>query len=205
MPLYRTQVSWAADMAGGTLPPKDFITVTPWFNDHGPGTNPMTIAGDLCDVFAKSSTGWAPYNMQITTSVYLHVPGQLKDGPPVAKITKNAGVGATSACPREVAICLSFYAGQNQPGRRGRLFLPVCLSAATVTLGVRPDTTLRTKVVNIATALAAIGGVDVDWVVHSKKADASYAVTNAWCDDEWDTVRSRGLKPSARTLLTVAG
>ena len=44
-----------------------------------------------------------------------------------------------------------------------------------------------------------------NWVVWSQKLRKSQGgVSDVWCDDEWDTVRSRGLKATTRTTAKVA-
>jgi hypothetical protein len=43
----------------------------------------------------------------------------------------------------------------------------------------------------------------VAWVVWSRKDQVARPVTNYWCDDEWDTVRSRGLKAVTRQTGTI--
>jgi hypothetical protein len=41
------------------------------------------------------------------------------------------------------------------------------------------------------------------WVVYSRKTGGDAQVTNVWVDDEWDTVRSRGLRGTVRDLGTL--
>ena len=40
-------------------------------------------------------------------------------------------------------------------------------------------------------------------VVYSKALNQSFGISNFWVDNEWDTVRSRGLKADSRVLGTV--
>jgi len=42
-----------------------------------------------------------------------------------------------------------------------------------------------------------------NWVVFSRRNNASYGVSNIWADDEWDTVRTRGLRGTARSVGVV--
>lgn len=115
----------------------------------------------------------------------------------------NAGAPpAPSGSPRDVALCLSFYADRNLPRQRGRLYLPMCNN---VNLPSKPTATHMNKALAVATMLAAIGGVDIDWEVWSPTSNSGKKVTNAWVDNEWDTQRRRGLKATTRTSATVSG
>jgi len=134
MPLYKAIVTIPLDSGL----PADSAQMTPWFNDHGVGTDPANLAGQICDVFMKPSTGWISAAGEITTAMY-------------------------------------------------------------------PSATVMAAALQLATALSGVGGVDVDWVVHSHANDASYTVTNAWVDDEWDTQRRRGMRPTTRQLAAVSG
>src|SRR5256885_6677168 len=121
MPLYKAIVTIPLDSGL----PADSAQMTPWFNDHGVGTDPANLAGQICDVFMKPSTGWISAAGEITTAMYLHTPGVPTMGPPKAVVTHNKGLVKSSAGPREIALTLSFYGGQNVPRKRGRLYLPI--------------------------------------------------------------------------------
>jgi hypothetical protein len=41
------------------------------------------------------------------------------------------------------------------------------------------------------------------WTVFSPTHGTDAQVTDIWADDEWDTIRSRGLKPSSRQTAKV--
>lgn len=202
MPLYKCIVAIPAD----TSLPKDRILLSPWFNDHGLTTDPASIAGQVVDVFA-GPTAWLKQSIEATCTVYQHTPGTPTFGPPVASVTRYPGTVRASNCPRDVALCLSFYAGTNVKRRRGRLYLPISIrtGAGTDIAFARPSASLRTEAAALGTALSAVGGADVDWVVHSTVDDASYKVTNVWVDDEWDTQRRRGLTATTRSALSVSG
>jgi hypothetical protein len=62
-----------------------------------------------------------------------------------------------------------------------------------------------TKVMALGPIFANLGGSDVDWIVWSRKNHTATKVQNYWVDDEWDTVRSRGLKRSTRQVATTSG
>jgi len=196
MPLYRMQCSYAAD---STLA-RDYMVNTLWFNDQGVGTDPANLCNDLAVIW---NTLFGTPAREINVRAYLHNPGTPQDGPPVAVKTLNPGAAPTTGVMREIALCLSFYAGQNRARRRGRIYVPPFIFGTT--FPVRPLPALRTTVLNLADSFSSLGGVDVDWVVHSRAEDASFKVTNAWVDDEWDVQRRRGLRSTTRTEKAVSG
>jgi hypothetical protein len=118
--------------------------------------------------------------------------------------TKNATGQSASGNPRELAICLSFYADRNIPRHRGRLYFPAPIVAGS-SLSVRPSSIAMNAVAAFVPVFAGLGGVDVDWVVWSEKDRTARKVTNWWVDDEWDVVRSRGLRPTTRLTGSTSG
>lgn len=193
---YRAQCEFQLD----TLEPKDVIAINPCFRDQGASSNPDGLATDLLALLNTWQQRGAPgirvklYDLQGTKPVY-----------PAAE-KKNAawgGAPVSSNVVREVALCLSFYGTQNVKRHRGRLYIPLTL------FGSAPSTyataTMMTKVMSLGPLFAALGGVDVDWIVWSKLDNAARKVEHYWCDDSWDTVRSRGLKSSTRQTATTSG
>lgn len=192
MPIYRLQVAWTADTAF----PRDKLVITPHFNDVGITTDPDS----LCEDLATALNTWDTTPTELTVKAY-----DVAAAPPsfpVGSAVRNVGVVGLTDWPREVAVCLSYYSGQNVPRKRGRLFIPVgvCGSAN----AVRPSTTLMTKVAGLAPIFADLGGTDVDWVVYSRTTSQAHPVSNWWVDDEWDTVRSRGMRPTTRQVGTLS-
>lgn len=145
----------------------------------------------------------------------------LSDGEPRTPFltdTFTLSVGTGVAHPNECAICLSYRAdlvsGANPARRRGRIYLgPIDGDAGSVGAGdVRVSAGTLTSISNAAAALAGATITDsVGWVVFSPTTagpapwsegtlDASsYPVTAGFVDNSFDTVRSRGLLPTART------
>jgi hypothetical protein len=117
---------------------------------------------------------------------------------PLSTVIENANLFAASSAPREVALCLSFFSGQNVKRRRGRLYLPVSWLGAGATLGVRPSSPVITKCMALGPILSDLGGLGEDWSVYSKVDGTARAVTNYWCDNEWDIQRRRGLRGTSR-------
>lgn len=195
MPKYKLQVSVAAD----SVLPRDRLVNTFHVDDHGITSDPAKLALDTANIW-KNSWMEGSAAREILVKVY-----EIGPAPqfPKAEAVLHKGVAATSAFPREIALCLSFYATRNLPRQRGRMYLP--LAATTWSPGVRPTQTIRDRAIALGQAISGLGGADVDWIVWSKVAQAGLKVTNLWCDDEWDTVRRRGLKAVERTQAATSG
>lgn len=172
---------------------RDVFVNTLYFEDIGTSDLDGT-AHDLAQIYQDF---WFNSPREIRVKVY--DVGVGPSGPPKGEAVINLGTTPASVIPREVAICLSFYAAPSTPRRRGRVYLP--MPGSGLTLGVRPSTTVLEKATTLAGKFAALGGADVSWNVHSQTTGEDNEVTHAWCDDEWDTVRSRGLRPTTRSLV----
>jgi hypothetical protein len=196
---YRAQCIFSLD---STLP-RDQLVINPCFLDHGVTSNPSNLASDL----ATALEGWYGTASVLPITVKLYDIEGSKPVAPAAIATRNSTLAPPSAgCPREIAVCLSFYAGQNVPRKRGRLYVPAALlGGMPSSLALRPSSTVRNKVKALAPVFASLGGVDVDWIVWSRAGNAFNRVTNYYVDDEWDTVRSRGLRPTLRDAATTTG
>lgn len=193
--IYRaTCAVWSDSVA-----PRDACVVNPCFRDEGLSSDPSALATDLLTFLKAQSPGG-----QAQVKFY-ELPGVKPNYPKADKIA-NVGTSPQSACPRELALCLSFYATQNVKRRRGRLYIPVhwFKAGTTASLGNRPTVGDRTSVAAWASGLANLGGADVDWIVWSDKDQAARSVTNWYVDDEWDSIRSRGLRSTTRTTGTTS-
>lgn len=196
MPIWKLESAFTMDSAL----PRDKMVITPHFNDAGVTSDPDQLCEDLADAL---SAWWTvagevrvrAYDAQGTPPVY-----------PAGEAINNPGGAPASVCPREIAVCLSYYSERNIPRQRGRLYvpMPVMLAAGGHAVGVRPAAGTRTKVGDLAAIFADLGGLDVDWVVYSRVDDVARPVSNWWVDDEWDTIRSRGLRSTTRTTGTVS-
>lgn len=200
MPLYEVDISmWDF----GQSLARDAAVNTVWFNDTGTGTDPQNIADDVRDLYVSNLGQASP----IEVKVYDHA--DAKPRPVKGRAVANIGAGGGGAQePREVALCLSFYADRNIPRHRGRIYLPAYLMTA-VDMGQRPSNAAMDAVLAFATksnnSFPDVGGVDVTWCVFSRKDGVARKVTAGWVDDEWDTVRSRGLRATKRTTFTREG
>lgn len=139
---------------------------------------------------------------------------------PVAQIPFTLGAGGASPIPSEVAICLSLAAvnialvDEEGPGTRpksryrGRVFLgPLATSTmnteATSNI-CRVDSGARTQIVNAAEAMmdAALANAGVTLSVYSRADNLFRPVEQFKVDNAFDTVRSRGQRANAATVLT---
>jgi hypothetical protein len=187
MALYRVSIQFPADSAL----PKDVITINP----HFAGDAPQALADALkTNLAAVVAIGTKPFVIKVYDA--------LKAPPsyPLAVASQGTGFFPTGV-PREVAICLSYYAAFNRPHTRGRLYLPAFL--LTGGLGVRPTSGQITAALNFRSVFTSGLPAGHKWNTYSPTTGGSEPVTNVWVDDEWDTVRSRGMKGVAREMATV--
>jgi len=195
MPIYRLQCSFGADTAF----PRDRFVFTPHFNVSLPGADVQA----LCDDLAAGLQAW--FVAQSSPNREISVKGYDAQGTPpvfpVGDALLNPGDYPASGAARELAICLSFYSERNRPRQRGRLYIPHAFFGSGV--GLRPGAADRGRVGELATIFANLGGTDVDWVVFSRADNAARSVSDWWVDDEWDIIRSRGLRPTTRLAGTV--
>ncbi len=190
----------------------DHITNVVHFNRSGAwewlvdGLDVTSIANDVRDVFVAQRQGVPPgYGCEVKVyNVEQAEPRQLMYTAPWTAYQNAAGVPAA----REVALCLSFRGDRNLPRKRGRIYLGPFTKSA---VDERPADVQRNGAIAIANGLAGIGGVDIDWCVRSGfpvvaggLGGTMVPVQQAWCDDEWDTVRSRGLKPTLRAIQNLS-
>lgn len=109
--------------------------------------------------------------------------------------------------PQEVALCISYSneAAVTVPRarRRGRIYISGWSEA--VNDAGRPTTTLtnalRTAFGNYVVAFNGYG--DLSAGIWSRTNGQVYPIETAWVDNEWDTMRSRGGKSTARSTWTL--
>lgn len=190
MTIFRAQLGFFLDSAL----PRDVQLITP----HYTGTDAAGLASALkANLLALAGVG---ATTSFTVNIY-NAQGLPPHHPLATQV--NSVTPGTSGGPREVCLCLSYYATLNQPRTRGRVYLPNGLINGGAQLGVRPTTTMRSAALAWKGALSTGLPAGTVWVVYSRKNDSTAPVTNVWVNDEWDTVRSRGLRETARTLGTV--
>jgi hypothetical protein len=186
-------------MAADSALPRDEIVVNPCFRSQQITGTPdaQALTDDLATALLPK-IGATPYRV---TAYDLEgtVPNR-----PMAETKKNVGNTATvSGSPREVAMCLSFYGGAGGPSQRGRIYLPMFMLGATT--NVRPSSAIMQKVKDLGPIFASLGGLNVDWIIWSRKNRTATRVDHYWVNDEWDTVRSRGLRETVREVVATSG
>lgn len=194
MPLGRFQVN----IGGDSSLARDYAVNVLYFDidtiDPTAGTDWNQLCQDLLDAY---QAGWlSATTREIRVRAY-----DMSDAEPRFprgdKVENLASFPASSG-PREIALCLSYRADPPiTASRRGRIFLPVYASAFTAGTP-RPNDAIRSAALGMADRFAALGGINVDWVVHST-ARGNAAVKHAWVDDEWDVQRRRGFRATTRT------
>jgi len=192
MPLWRLQTSWQLD---STLP-RDKVVITPHFNTGGVVQDPQA----LCDDLLAGLQSWLLVTGEVKVVAY-----DAQGTPPVfpqGEAVVNQGLSMNTTVPRELALCLSFYGTANRPRNRGRLYIPAAFLSGSI--GVRPSTAQRQKVADLVPILTGLGGADVDWSIFSRADNVPRSVQNWWVDDEWDIIRSRGLRGTTRTVGTTS-
>lgn len=194
MATYLVQVNVFKDSAL----PRDRIVNTFHLDDHGVSTDPDGLAQDTAELFAITYGN----NGEIRVRVY---PTGPPPNYPVGEGVVNAGQVGTSGGPREVALCLSYFGERNLPRTRGRIYIAAA-SCANITIGnkVRPSTNDMNIALALGQGIADLGGPDVDWIYWSTlQGNAHGPVKTVWVDDEWDTIRSRGLRATTRQTANV--
>jgi hypothetical protein len=187
---YRVQMSFPYDSSF----PRDAISINPHFN----GSDPQALANALkANLIAFTPVADKPFTIKVYEAG--HAPPNF----PLA-VAQQAGTPVASNMPREIALCLSYYTTYNRPRFRGRLYLPGWWYTSVPQ--VRPTAALTDEVIKFpAQVLAKALPSQTNWVVYSKREGKSQGgVTDVWCDNEWDTQRSRGLKADARSTGKVA-
>lgn len=182
--IYRVSIGFPFDSAL----PKDVITLNP----HYIGDNPQALADALkANLVAKSEVGARPF----TVKVY-----DAEKAPPSYPLGAASQAGTTPVHngPRELAVCLSYYGLFNRPRYRGRLFIPVGM-LGTVTFGLRPTAGMIAAALAWRTVFQNNLPSGHNWCVYSKMGPGATVITNCWVDDEWDVMRSRGLRPTTRS------
>jgi hypothetical protein len=185
---YRVSMTFPYD---STLP-RDVISLNPHFSGDDPNALLQALDANLK---AWSVVAAKPYTLKAYDA--LKAPPSF----PLATVTQS-GTTPNSSFPREVALCLSYYSTYNRPRYRGRLYLPLAWISGAPTktptaLDMQSCLDFATKV--LTKSLPA----NTNWVVYSRVDRKAYGVSDIWCDNEWDTVRSRGLKATTRTTAKV--
>jgi hypothetical protein len=191
----RLSCSWQMDTMAAT----DVANINPCFKVV---QGPVFAAADwqaLCEDLATALKAFAVLDNQLTVKAY-DCQGA-KPNYPLATAVRDAGTAVATNINRDVALCLSFFSDTNRPRQRGRLYIPCCICAIQPS-GAYATAAHMNTVGTLATTFSALGGINVDWVVFSKKDNTSHPVTNWYVDNNWDTQRRRGPRSTARVSGT---
>jgi hypothetical protein len=192
MPVWKMQCAFGADSGAA----RDRLVITPHFNDSGVGSDPQALCNDLCAALA----GYASAGREVTVKAY-----DAQGTAPVypqGEAQANVGSYPSGVHPREIACCLSFFSVRNIKRQRGRLYVPHAITNES--LSIRPNSGYRAKIMSLGPIFEQLGGADVDWVVYSRLDNVARPVTHYWVDDEWDTIRSRGMRGTTRDIATTS-
>lgn len=118
-----------------------------------------------------------------------------------------AGAVGSQELPQEVALCVSYAnttaSAVPRARRRGRIYISGWASNRNDT--GRPTSTLTTNMPlsykNLCEGMNALSGVTAG--VWSRVNSTVYPIDTIWCDNEWDTMRSRGGKSTSRNTVVV--
>ena len=131
---------------------------------------------------------------------------------PLRTTNMTAFTPSTAALPHEVALCMSYKAitqsGENVRRRRGRIYLgPWSTPASVITTGGKPSNIANGVMQTIQSAGLALlnaseASADWSWALFSPSDNDAFIVKGGWCDDAWDTMRSRGER---RTIKNTFG
>ncbi len=108
----------------------------------------------------------------------------------------------TGPGPAEVAVCLSYYSGQNLPRKRGRVYLgPIGYAFMQAGTTGRILAATTTDVIEVASVLK--GTAARTWMQRSQTTGELSEITNVWVDNAWDTQRRRGIAADLRVTSVI--
>lgn len=171
-------------------PAKDAIDNTLYFNVSG---TPVLDDVNFASLVSDLGTIWIakPWAAGRFLDIRAYAMDDPKPRPIRARQTWTVG-GTAPDSPRQVALCLSYYADRNLPRHRGRIYLgPWSSPGASATSGQ------TSAVIQLASDLSGLGGINVDWSLWSPTNQTATRINHAWCDDSWDIIRSRKLAATA--------
>lgn len=199
----RFKVSWQFKDTS----PKNVAVISPCFRRQLDITDPTSGADaqQLCQDLATAINSAVPRTTPLRITAY-NIEGPPPHYPMGAYTLNGASTPIDPGMIPEAAVVLSYYAGQNVKRQRGRVYIPawVVASGASSLLTAVPSG-VRTTAATFVTSFANLGGTNVDWGVWSSRDAAFHKATNYFISDAWGTVRSRGIKETARTTGTTSG
>lgn len=193
MPLVRMIVSCKPN---ATSDGKDAFVNTLYFNVSGSVDPPnyQQLVNDL----------WAAWSLcSWSKGRWIDIRAYNMDDPkprPVKARTTIQVSGTAPTGPRQVALCLSYYADRNLPRQRGRIFCGPWTADAQF-----PAASQTAELITLANALAGLGGLNVDWSLYSPTNGTNTRINHGWVDNSWDIIRSRKTLATIRTTYDING
>lgn len=188
------------------LPRNRFVNA--FHMEHVAGSVLPTDLEDLAgDIIAMYQSKYGHADKEVSCKVYDVGP---TPNYPLATVTVNAGIPWVLNVPRELSLCLSF-AGENKGNRneRGRIYLSPHLNAAQASMAARPSQAQLDWALSWYTesnnSFPDLGGVDWKFGIWSRTQNRFTQSEQAWCNDDWDIQRRRGLRESTRVAAQREG
>lgn len=199
----------------------DSITNT-WHFDCDDGNTEancaQVIVDDLLTPFYQAVDAYLSDIISSTATVDLYDMRQDTPRVPFASDTITLTLGASTALPAEVALCLSYHAaissGDNARRRRGRIYLGPLRTTTVEEAGSdgRPPAAMLTAIAAAATTMVAgapLFSGSAKWSLFSPSTledgstldDAFFDVTGGWIDNAFDIQRRRGSEATSRTTF----
>nr|CRY97305.1 hypothetical protein [uncultured prokaryote] len=199
-----------------SMVPADAMINTYAFRSTGGIADFTALTGVIEDAYQFASTLFA--NTVIANgagqgSMKFYALADAKPREPVAETVWQPMGTSGLALPAEVAICSSMAAtaGSGVPAarRRGRVFLGGLASSTSETVAgsgeVRVTSAAQQKAAELVQQIAQqAAGEGFDLCVWSRADNGLFTVVRGWANDEFDTQRRRGIKPSTRFTWNVA-
>jgi hypothetical protein len=190
---------------GLTGRPEDVYVNTFYFRDDSAVGTPADVADNLTanlqefyNVTPTGAAGLASLATRMPSNVIddevevrVYDLGQPSPRYPITNFFNMTGQ-VTSALPSEVAVCLSYVAGQNQPKQRGRIYVgPLATNVVTVTNGraVVADNFAMSLLLSYVRLMNKSNASPVLW---SPTDQITKEITGCWVDNAFDTQRRRG-------------
>lgn len=192
MPLVRMIVSARPNQ---TSEATDAIVNTLYFNVSGSVDEP-----DYDDLVNDLWALWSPNTWSLGQFLDIRAYNMSDAEPRPVKARKAEQTpGTMPNGPRQIALCLSYYADRNLPRRRGRIYIGPWATPP------RRTTNAITPLIDLGQALADLGGLNVDWSIWSPTTSEHHRISTIWVDDSWDVIRSRKDPSTSRTVREING
>ena len=192
------------------LPEDRFITTYHFGTVAGPSSADRDAVADALTSFVVDQAPNATMTLhsmlgpQVSNSAEIRL-YDLAATPPRTPTIYDLDISAPTGTPlpAEVALCGSYYAGQNVPRKRGRIFWgPLKSTVGDLLDGeFRPTVAARSSLRYAMQQLVADTGGGQNWCVYSRTDDLLRSITAGWVDAAFATQRRRGLAPTARSVF----